>query len=246
MGSPAAVAVTDGRGALVALAALARRYGLDERQRERLATLLAILERDERAPTAVRVAGEAIEVHVADVLVGLELEPVRSAQRLVDIGAGAGFPGLVLAVALAERDVALLESQSRKCEFLRDTVARLGLAKVQVVDERAESWSAGMGAHDLAVARAVAAQPVLLEYAAPLLRLGGALVDWRGRRSAAEEDAALRAAAALGMRREAICRVEPFAGARDRHLHVFVKSAETPPRFPRRAGIARKRPLARA
>jgi 16S rRNA (guanine527-N7)-methyltransferase len=111
---------------------------------------------------------------------------------------------------------------------------------------RAEQWSAGLVANDVVTARAVAAQPVVLEYAAPLLRLGGVLVDWRGRRSSAEEAAARTAAAELGLELREIRRVTPFARAAHRHLHVFEKVAQTPPRFPRRAGIARKRPLGAA
>jgi 16S rRNA (guanine527-N7)-methyltransferase len=111
------------------------------------------------------------------------------------------------------------------------------------VPARAEEWGDGSSHHDLVVARALAAQPVVLEYAAPLLKVGGALVDWRGKRMPEEEDLADRAAEALGLRRTEVRRVVPFAGARDHHLHVFVKVEETPARFPRRAGVARKRPL---
>jgi 16S rRNA (guanine527-N7)-methyltransferase len=93
------------------------------------------------------------------------------------------------------------------------------------------------------VARALGSQPLVLEYAAPLLRVGGSLVDWRGRRDPREEARALAAAGELGMERAEVRRVTPFAGVRDRHLHVFVKTAPTPPRFPRRPGAARKRPL---
>jgi 16S rRNA (guanine527-N7)-methyltransferase len=93
------------------------------------------------------------------------------------------------------------------------------------------------------LARALAPQPVVLEYAAPLLRMGGTLIDWRGRRNADEERAAARAAQTLGLRLAEVRKVEPFPAATDRHLHVFVKDRETPDRFPRRAGIARKRPL---
>jgi 16S rRNA (guanine527-N7)-methyltransferase len=89
----------------------------------------------------------------------------------------------------------------------------------------------------------VAAQPVVLEYAAPLLRLGGALVDWRGRRDPEEERSAAIAAELLGLRLESIQRVHPYEGVRDHHLHVYLKVEETPERFPRRAGMARKKPL---
>jgi 16S rRNA (guanine527-N7)-methyltransferase len=81
------------------------------------------------------------------------------------------------------------------------------------------------------------------EYAAPLLRLGGVLVDWRGRRDEQGERAALAAARELGLERREIRRVYPFPAAQERHLHVYLKVAATPPRFPRRPGAALKRPL---
>jgi 16S rRNA (guanine527-N7)-methyltransferase len=229
--------------AAAALDALVARYGLGPAQRDRLTALLEILARDARAPTAMRTAERALDGHIADSLVALELEPVRLAGSIVDIGAGAGFPGLALAVALTASEVRLLESQRRKCAFLSDVCAELRLDNATVVCARAEQWPAGAVAHDVAVARALAAQPVVLEYAAPLLWLGGSLVDWRGRRDSAEEEAATRAAGELGLRREEVRRVQPFAASRDHHLHVFVKEAPTPARFPRRAGVAHRRPL---
>jgi 16S rRNA (guanine527-N7)-methyltransferase len=106
-----------------------------------------------------------------------------------------------------------------------------------------EEWSEGLGAHDAVIARALASPPVVLEYATPLLEQGGVLVDWRGRRDSGQEAEAACAAEQLGMRLLEIRRTEPYEGAQDHHLHVFEKVAETPPRFPRRAGVARKRPL---
>ena len=97
--------------------------------------------------------------------------------------------------------------------------------------------------NDAVVVRALAGQAVVLEYAAPLLHVGGTLVDWRGKRVQAEEDASAGVAEVLGLRRLEIRRVEPFEGATDRHLHLYVKVRKTPERFPRRAGAARKRPL---
>jgi 16S rRNA (guanine527-N7)-methyltransferase len=202
-----------------------------------------MLEADEHAPTAVREPRQAAQTHIADSLVALELEAVQAAERIADLGSGAGFPGLALAVALPAAAVSLIESQRRRCEFLERVCAAAELENTRVVWSRAEEWQAGVARNDVVTARALAPQPVVLEYAAPLLRMGATLVDWRGRRVRTEEDAAERAAAALGLRRAQVRRVTPFEGARDRHLHVFVKVAETPPRFPRRAGIARKRPL---
>jgi 16S rRNA (guanine527-N7)-methyltransferase len=222
---------------------LAARHGLTPDQRLQLGAILAILAADEHAPTAVREPERAVDVHIADSLAALDVAGVRSAALIGDLGAGAGFPGLPLAVALPTADFKLAESSARKCAFLQDAVAALGLANVCVVCARAEEWPEGEGAHDLILARALAAQPVVLEYAAPLLKEGGQLVDWRGRRLAAEESSAETAAAELGLRLVEIVLAEPFAEARDHRMHVFEKVAPTPARFPRRAGIARKRPL---
>jgi 16S rRNA (guanine527-N7)-methyltransferase len=225
------------------LTALVGRYGLDQRQHEQLGTLLSILGRDPQAPTAVRKPELAVDTHIADSLVALEVPAVRSAATIADLGAGAGFPGLALAVAVTGCEVRLVESQRRKCAFLEGAIAEAGIENARVVCARAEEWSDGVSAHDVVCARALGAPPVVLEYAAPLLRMGGALVDWRGRRLQSEEEAAARAAQELGLDPVDIRRVEPFAGARDRHLHRYLKVRETPERFPRRAGMARKRPL---
>jgi 16S rRNA (guanine527-N7)-methyltransferase len=222
---------------------LAVRYGLAPRQRDQAATLLSVIAREERAPTAVRGSEQAVDVHLADSLVALELEVVRSATTIADLGAGAGFPGLPLAVALPESQVGLVESQRRKCSFMIDLIAEIGARNARVVCARAEEWSEGVGQHDVVTARALAAQTVVLEYAAPLLRLGGTLVDWRGKRVMRDEQAAARAADELGLRLLEIRPVAPFATATDRHLHLYAKVREPPSRFPRRAGMARKRPI---
>ena len=219
--------------------------GFSGRQQRQLGALLEVLERDKHAPTAVRGRDQAASLHLADSLVALHLDPVRAATRIADIGSGAGFPGAALAIALPSAEVALVESQRRKCEFLARLCTEAELANARVICARAEDWSQGLARQDVVVARAVGSQPVVLEYAAPRLRLGGSLVDWRGRRSEDEEEAAARAALELGLRRLEILRVAPFEGARDRHLHVFAKVEDTPERFPRRAGVARKRPLGR-
>jgi 16S rRNA (guanine527-N7)-methyltransferase len=213
-------------------------------QQQQLAKLLELLEADEHAPTTIRAAEQAARTHIADSLVALELDAVRAASHIADLGSGVGFPGLALAVAVPASQASLVESQRRKCEFLERLLAAAEIGNAHVVCSRVEDWVEGALRCDVVVARALAAQPVVLEYAAPLLPMGGTLVDWRGRRERESEDAGDRAAALLGLERVEIRSVVPFEGATDRHLHVFVKTGETPARFPRRAGIARKRPLA--
>jgi 16S rRNA (guanine527-N7)-methyltransferase len=217
--------------------------GLTVGQHGQLTAVLTLLEADTYAPTAVRAPEQALRAHLADSLVALEVDAVASARRVADLGSGAGFPGLALAIALPAAEVSLIESQRRKCEFLERICAAAVIENARAVWVRAEEWRDGLSRNDVVVARALAAQAVVLEYAAPLLRMGGTLVDWRGRRDPAAEETSELAAAALGLRRQEVRKVFPFAEATDRHLHVFVKEGETPARFPRRIGVARKRPL---
>jgi len=222
---------------------LADRYGLDATGLGRLGVLLDRLNTDARAPTAVRGEEQVLERHLADSLVALEVDAVRTASRIADLGSGAGLPGLVLAAVVPGSEVRTVESQQSKCAYIASLADAAGLSNVRVVRSRAEEWAEGAVAHDLVVARALAPQPVVLEYAAPLLELGGALVEWRGRRDLDEEARADSAAAQLGLSRAEVRHVTPFEGAQDRHLHVFVKQHATPDRFPRRTGVASKRPL---
>jgi 16S rRNA (guanine527-N7)-methyltransferase len=222
---------------------LARRYGIDAGAEEALARLLGLLATDPTAPTTVVEPDRAVDVHLADSLVALDLEPLRAARTVADLGAGAGLPGLPLAVALPEARVALVESVGRKGAFIERCIAAMGLRNAEVVVARAEEWRAGLGACDVVTARALAPLNVLAEYAAPLLRDGGVLVAWKGHRDEAEERDGAAAAARLGLAVEEVRAVAPFAEAQARHLVVLRKIAPTPPGFPRRAGMARKRPL---
>jgi 16S rRNA (guanine527-N7)-methyltransferase len=232
-----------GRDVGARLEELAVRYGLKAPAVAAVARILDLIGRDATAPTTVRAPERAVDVHVADSLVGLELDVVRRARTIADVGSGAGFPGLALAVALPAARVFLVESVGRKCAFLERAVEVAGLPNVEVVCRRAEEWSASC---DLVTARAVAPLAVLAEYAAPLLLVGGSLVAWKGGRDAGEEADGEAAAAVLGLEVREVRRVVPFAGAEHRHLYVYSKVTETPARFPRRAGMARKRPLGRS
>jgi 16S rRNA (guanine527-N7)-methyltransferase len=225
------------------LAALATQYGLRPPAVDALERLLQLIASDPAAPTAVRDPAAAVDTHVADALVALELAQVRAAGRIADLGSGAGFPGLVLAAALPEVEVALVEANRRKCAFLERATAQMGLTNVAVVPARAESWAAGLGRSDLVTARALAPLAVIVEYAAPLLVEGGALLAWKGRRDAAEEADGAAAAATTGLEPAEPRPVRPWNGAEHLHLHLYVKVRFTPNRFPRRPGIASKRPL---
>lgn len=226
------------------LAALGAEWSLDGAQLEALSRLVGLLADDPLAPTSARAADAALDVHVADSLSGLSVDALRSAERVVDVGSGAGFPGLPLAIAMPDCETVLLEAQRKRCDFLRRAVEVTGANGAHVVCSRSESWRDGLGWADAVTARALAPQPVVVEWAAPLLRVGGTLVDWRGARRPDEEAAAAAACGEVGLEPAGVMDAQPFVGARGHHLHVFSKVAPTPERFPRREGVARKRPLA--
>jgi 16S rRNA (guanine527-N7)-methyltransferase len=224
---------------------LGRRYGVPQAGVTALEAILALQAEDPAASTTVSDPAEAVDRHVADSLVAVDLPAVRRARRIADLGSGAGWPGLALAAALPDARVALVESAIRRCRYLERAVAAGRLENAEVVHARAEEWAGGLTANDVVTARALAALPVLCEYAAPLLADGGVLVAWKGavqEHEAAEGEAA---AALLGLEPAEVLAVDPYPAAERRTLHLYRKVAPTPDRFPRRAGMAVKRPLVR-
>lgn len=227
----------------VSLTALAGRFDLPADALPRLRELHRLLVEDPQAPTSVRDPVKVLDDHLADSLVALELDPVRATRTLADLGSGAGLPGLALAIALPGTAVTLVESSARKCAFLEHALTRCELANARVVNARAEAWPEGLDAFELVTARALAPLEVVVEYAAPLLAVGGTLVVWRGRRDPEAEASAARAAAEVGLEPVAVVAVRPYPAVQNRHLHVMSKVTPTPLGFPRRPGMALKRPL---
>jgi 16S rRNA (guanine527-N7)-methyltransferase len=216
---------------------------LHEGARRRLGIVLDLLA-EERASVSSVVDERAWQVHVADSLTGLELAELREAARIADIGAGAGFPGLVLAVALPQTRVDLVESVGRKCEFMRRAAAAAEISNARVLNLRSEDLASEQGreAYDAVTARAVGRLSTLAELASPLLKPNGALVAWKGRRDPDEERQLAAASPDLAMEAEQILDVGDRAGSRHRHLHLIRKAGPTPPGLPRRPGMAKKRP----
>ncbi len=219
--------------------------GLTPEARLKLETVLELIAADPRSLTSVRDPAEAWRAHVADSLTGLEVPALCGASRIADLGAGAGFPGLVLALSLPQAQVDLIESVGRKCDFMRDAIAQAGITNARVVNARSEEHAAADGreAYDAVTARAVARLATLAELASPLLRDGGTLVAWKGRRDPEEEAELEGALAATAMETVEIREVGESAGYEHRHLHVLRKAGPTPPNLPRRPGMAKKRPL---
>ena len=187
---------------------------------------------------------------MADSLSGLEVSELSAARRLADIGAGAGFPGLVLAIALPRAQVDLIDSAGRKTAVIDRLIQASELGNARSITARVEDYArvppalgGGREAYDAVTARAVGPLALLVEYAAPLLRPDGVLVAWKGARDEAEEGAGAVAAEKVGMAVKEVLPAQPYPASENRHLHVYRKVAPTPPAFPRRAGMARKRPL---
>jgi 16S rRNA (guanine527-N7)-methyltransferase len=216
---------------------------LDPLAREKLETILALLA-EERASVSSVVDERAWQVHIVDSLTGLEFGDLTAASRIADVGAGAGFPGLALAVALPQSQVDLIESVGRKCEFMRRAIEAAGIGNAAVQNLRSEDWAAGEGreAYEAVTARAVGRLSTLAELASPLLKPNGVLVAWKGKRDEDEERQLENASTLLAMAPEQILNVGNRAGSQHRHLHLIRKTGPTPPNLPRNPGIAKKRP----
>jgi 16S rRNA (guanine527-N7)-methyltransferase len=216
---------------------------LDAEARTKLEAVLALLA-EERASVSSVVDDRAWQVHVIDSLTGLEVSDLSQAERIADIGAGAGFPGLVLAVAQPQARIDLIESIGRKCEFMRRAIETAEIPNATVVNARSEDQAKGAGreAYEAVTARAVGRLSTLAELASPLLKPNGVLVAWKGRRDEDEEQQLVNAAVSLAMRPEQILDVGNRAGSEHRHLHIIRKSGPTPANLPRNPGIAKKRP----
>lgn len=217
---------------------------LDSSGREALRTVLALLATERASVSSVVDPEQAWKVHVADSLTALDVPQLRTAGRIADIGSGAGFPGLPLAVALPGAELDLIESIGRKCEFIRAAIGAAGIANARVLDCRSEDLAKteARETYGVVTARAVGRLSTLAELASPLLCEGGSLIAWKGKRDPDEESQLERAEDALAMRPERILAVGPYAGSKHRHLHVIRKTGPTPADLPRRPGLAKKRP----
>lgn len=216
---------------------------LDGAARAKLETVLALLA-EERASVSSVVDERAWRVHVVDSLTGLEIPDLLEARRIADVGAGAGFPGLVLAVALPDAQVDLVESVGRKCEFMQRAIATAKIPNATVLNTRSEDLASSTGreAYEAVTARAVGRLSTLAELASPLLKPNGVLVAWKGKRDPEEERQLENAAQSLAMTPEQILDVGNRAGSKHRHLHLVRKTGSTPSNLPRNPGIAKKRP----
>lgn len=217
---------------------------LNPQQRQKLERVLELLAAERASVSSVTGPARAWRVHIVDSLTGLEVAALAEAGRIADIGSGAGFPGLPLAVALPESRVDLVESVGRKCDFIQRAVDLAGIPNATVINARSEEIARGTlrEAYDAVTARAVGRLSTLAELASPLLHGDGVLVAWKGKRDPDEERQLQRASGQLAMHPERILDVGRRAGSEHRHLHVLRKRGSTPEGLPRRPGMAKKRP----
>lgn len=186
--------------------------------------------------------------HLVDSLSCLANKGIQWDGCLIDVGAGGGLPGIPLSVALPDIRVTLLEATEKKVRFLEYAKAELELENLAVLHARAEDAgreSRYREAFDLATSRALAALPVVLEYCAPLVRTGGKVIAMKGRLQEEELSQGVAAARELGAELSERTAVDyhPHLPQKERRLVMFDKVSATPATFPRRVGLARKRPL---
>ena len=190
-------------------------------------------------------AGDTVQRHFLDSLLPLGVEGLFPAGcHVIDVGSGAGFPGMPLMIVRPDMHVTLLEAQGKRCDFLRAVKEELGLEQLEIVQDRAEI--AGQNAayreqFDRATARAVAPLNLLCEYLLPFVKVGGAAVCWKGPGILEETEDGQAAAAALGGSIERIIGIGPED---TKHTLALIRKTEkTVPQYPRKNGIPAKRPL---
>lgn len=196
--------------------------------------------------TAIRDPQEIHIKHFLDSLTCLLALRDTPVDRLVDIGTGAGFPGIPLKIVYPKMQLTLVESVGKKAEFCRHVVNILELRGVQVLQERAETLgmdSSYREQFDWAVGRAVAVLPVLTEYLLPLVRVGGSMLAMKGENAPAEAHAAERSMRMLGGHLRQLIPVTLPGVVEERYLVVVDKIAATPQGYPRKVGLPARRPL---
>jgi 16S rRNA (guanine527-N7)-methyltransferase len=220
-------------------------YGLDTSAQERLALLGDLVLGAGLNVTGVKTAEGIERTHFLDSLSLLVLPEFIRAKRIADVGSGAGFPALVLALASPAMDVVLVEAVRKKCRFAEEAAHLLGLPNLSSVCLRAEDHGRGKGrgAYDVVVSRAVGPLAVVAEYSLPLLTIGGTMVAMKGSLSIEERIQGERALAILGAGEVEVRQLHPFEEAENRWAFVARKIRPTPEEFPRRPGVPAKKPL---
>lgn len=219
----------------------------DEQARKLLSFYEMLIERNRVTNlTAITEFEDVVKKHFADSLLPAAALDFGSAESAVDIGSGAGFPGIVLKIAFPGLKVTLVDSLGKRVSFLNEVTGRLGLSGLRAVHARAEDLARDeryREQFDLCTSRAVAAMPVLCEYGLPFVKPGGKMVCYKSADAREEITSSAGAAARLGGR---LCETESIALPGTDAVRLFAvieKERPTPAAYPRKAGIPAKKPL---
>lgn len=197
--------------------------------------------------TAVRDRDEALQKHIADSLSCDFMEEYEAAENVIDIGTGAGFPGVPLAIVSPDKKFTLVDSLNKRLRIIDELTGELGIKNVTTVHGRAEDVGKSKEhreQYDICVSRAVASLDVLCEWCLPLVKNGGYFVAYKGENVSRETEDAASAIKLLGGKIVEIRKVQTEEESISGHVLVMIKKVKnTPSKYPRQAGQARKNPL---
>lgn len=196
--------------------------------------------------TAITEYEDVLKKHFVDSVSLIQAVDVRKELTLIDVGTGAGFPGLALKIAYPELKVTLLDSLQKRIQFLDAVIEKLGLEGIETIHGRAEDFAKPQKlreSFDLCVSRAVANLSTLSEYCLPFVKVGGYFIPYKSEKIAQEKEEAEKALELLGGKFER--QVEFMLPSSDiyRNLFIIKKVKETPKKFPRKAGLPAKEPI---
>ena len=195
--------------------------------------------------TAITEPEDVLYKHFYDCILFFKAITPEKGARIIDVGTGAGFPGMVLKIVRPDIEVTLLDSLNKRLVFLNEVISELGLGGISTLHMRAED--AGKSAlhrekYDIACARAVAALPALMEYCLPLVKRGGSFVAMKGANAEEEMSCSLNAARLLGADKPTII-CETLTGIEQRAFIIAKKISQTPTKYPRKPAEISKKPL---
>lgn len=236
---------TSGEKTLDMIGELKTRYGAEKTLRM-CAYMNAVLMMNEHINlTAVTDKCEFIEKHIVDSLTCFDIPEFAAAQSIVDLGTGAGFPGIPLAIAAPEKQFVLVDSLAKRLAVIDEIASELGIYNVKTLHIRAEDMGQMKEYRekfDLCVSRAVASLDILSEWTLPLVIKGGSFIAYKGQKAEGEADGARAAIGLLGGRIDRIENVRlPGSGIAGHSMVIITKKSNTPKKYPRKPGAAKKR-----
>ncbi len=221
---------------------------LDAKELEQLHELGHLIRQknEELNLTSFKELGDICEELIVDSLMLITQELIEPGQKIIDVGSGAGVPGLPLAIVYPETEFVLLDSSQKKMKAAESFIEALGLKNVTTLSERAEDvgqMKEHREQYDIVISKACAALPVLMELCTPLIKVGGMLVAYKGRKHMEELAAAKNAMEKLHLEQPMNQHYTLVEDRGQRTLMLFQKAEETPKEYPRRSGTPNKNPL---